>query len=185
MGLAASLFGLLLSVSPVAAQERAGPRYVRISKIRYRIDEERKVGSVKVGVLCLPNGSLRWREVKLPGADEVREVIAARLKEAGTPISLVDGPAGRSDNEAAYLEVAIENATFRLCMPGMQMLTGKPKLHGVMAMQWKLSGSGLSDVSVISTTVAIDLAVDPRRTALPILHAFADSAEEFAKRMAH
>lgn len=88
-GLAAPFVALLTSFSPVAGQENADLLHVRISEVRYLIDGEQKVGALKVGVLCLPNGSLRWGEVKLPSESEVRDVIAARLEKVGTSLRVV------------------------------------------------------------------------------------------------
>ncbi len=147
------------------------------------MDDEQKVGPLKVGVLCLPNGSLRWGEVKLPSESEVRADIAARLEKAGTSLRVVAQSATETRGDVAQLRVAVESATFHLCMPGMQMLAGKPKLRGTVKIRWEMTEKGVAPAHVYSSTIAVDESSDPRRSATPLLHAFAESAEQFSKTL--
>lgn len=168
----------------MAGQGKDSLRNVRISEVRYLIDDERKVGPLKVGVLCLPNGSLRWGEVKLPSESEVRDVVGARLEQGAIRINLMTSSAKVAQGPVSDLRIVVEDATFRLCMPGIQMLAGKPKLRGTVKIRWEMAGEGIHPPSAFSSTVAVDEPLDPRRSAMPLLHALAESAEQFSKTLA-
>ena len=114
-----------------------------IASIEYLPAPLATVGSVKVGLICLPKGKLRWRDVARPSDRALIERVEATLRSGGLSVAPQPDPLfGDAPPVTKYrLRVAIERVDLHLCVAGEVMLIGKvgrkPTTRGVVTVRWE------------------------------------------------
>ena len=98
-----------------------------IASIEYLPAPLATVGSVKVGLICLPKGKLRWRDVARPSDRALIERVEATLRSGGLSVAPQPDPLfGDAPPVTKYrLRVAVERVDLHLCVAGEVMLIGK------------------------------------------------------------
>lgn len=113
MGIEA-LFALVL-----AAGQAEAPDY-SIAYIRFDIPERAKIGSKRAGLLCFPNGALRWGDVARRGDESLIASASAALAASG--LSLADPPSEIFENRAPpsrfRITGVVTELSASLCAPG-------------------------------------------------------------------
>jgi hypothetical protein len=137
----------------VPAPAADGPVYA-ITRVSSSLTDDDLVGSKRAGLVCLPNGAIRWRDVGTGGSMDQREVVQDALEDTGLAVT----PLGFSSNGSAahpvlHLRATVKAAAFRLCakhyLGDARALSGDAALE----LEWRveaLDGSEVSHVSKIS-----------------------------------
>lgn len=93
---------------PVSAASDGKPIYA-ITRVGSAITDDDLVGSKRAGMVCLPSGPIRWRDVGTGGSLDQREVVQDALEDAGlaiTPLGSFGG--GTAGHPALSGDAALE-----------------------------------------------------------------------------
>lgn len=110
-----------------------------IASVEYAIAPFDQVGKLRAGMLCLPKGKLRWRDVARP--DE--NVLARRLgdvlrTEAMSVARPPDRLFGDPEPITKYrIRIVIEGLAIRLCVPGLGIGEKAPSGEGTLSVRWE------------------------------------------------
>jgi len=170
----------MLLLVAAAANPNVAPGVPMAIHIDYKLDPETVIGPVRAGMLCLPNGKLRWRDLRLPGLLDSQALVARALASGGMNVVTRDaGPSKRG----GFINLAIETAHLRLCMPGLSGVVGKPRGEGNMRLHWQLSDSDGKPIggAFISETPLSAAGEDPRRSTGMMERALLQGSDEFAR----
>jgi hypothetical protein len=132
----------LLTAAPLLAEGENTPTY-SIAAIDYAPTPLQKVGSVKAGLLCLPKGKLRWRDVARPGDHALVGRVEDVLRTGGLRVAPQPDPLfGDAPPATTYrIKATVEDVRLRLCVAGDVLLIGKvgraPSTQGVVAVRWE------------------------------------------------
>jgi hypothetical protein len=133
---------LLTAAQPFAASTAATPDY-SIATIEYAPTPLQQVGSVKAGLLCLPKGKLRWRDVARPGDHSLVERVEDVLRKSGLRVAPQPDPLfGDAPPATTYrIKATVIDVALRLCVAGDVLLIGKvgrpPATHGIITVRWE------------------------------------------------
>jgi hypothetical protein len=114
-----------------------------IASIEYAPTPLQHVGSVKAGLICLPKGKLRWRDVARPGDHALVERVEKVLSAGGLGIAAQPDPLyGDAPPSTPYrIRVTVEAVKLRLCVAGDVLLIGKvgkaPTTQGNVIVRWE------------------------------------------------
>jgi hypothetical protein len=114
-----------------------------IASIEYAPTPMEQVGSVKAGLICLPKGKLRWRDVARPGDHALVERVEKALRAGGVTVAAQPDPLyGDAPPATLYrIRVTVEAVKLRLCVAGDVMFVGKvgrpPTTQGVVTVRWE------------------------------------------------
>jgi hypothetical protein len=165
----------LASVDPSIAGQVSSP--VIVSDIRVNIDPTIKIGSVRSGIVCAPNGVLKWHQIAMPRDEQIREAIVARLSAAGRAVQPGGDGANASAAAKTVVRLSIDGAAMSLCTAWMGL--GKaPKAKGTIKLTWHVKPPSSAERSLISEEKLVFDHRDPRVDATVILDAIAASAVE-------
>jgi hypothetical protein len=149
-----------LPAIPVASASKAS---YSIAAIDYLPTPLEQVGKVQAGLLCLPKGKLRWRDVARP-ADEI---VLSRLTDVlGTGGLSAPARADRlfadPEPQTTYrLKVVVETVKLRLCVAGLGIGEMQPKGEGRMIVRWE-TYDRVARLKTDTTAFHIPLIIDGR-----------------------
>jgi hypothetical protein len=125
-----------------ATASAALPDY-SIAAIDYAPTPLQIVGSVKAGLICLPKGKLRWRDVARPGDHALLERVEKMLRGGGLDVAPQPDPLyGDAPPATLYrIRVNVEAVKLRLCVAGDVMFVGRvgrpPTTQGIVTVRWE------------------------------------------------
>lgn len=110
-----------------------------IATIEYRPTPMEQVGKLQAGILCLPKGKLRWRDVARPDDERLTAALTAQLGKAGLSVAArPDTLFGDPVPLTRYrLKVTVERVKMRLCVPGLGIGEKQPSGGGMVAVRWQ------------------------------------------------
>lgn len=108
-----------------------------IASVEYALSPLDRVGSLQAGLLCLPKGKLRWRDVARPDGEtlarKLTDVIGGKLSVAARADPLFGDP----EPPTRYrIRVVIEAVKLRLCIAGLGIGEKQPSGGGVATVRW-------------------------------------------------
>ena len=159
-----------------------------IAAIEYVPTPLQQVGSVKAGLLCLPKGKLRWRDVARPGNHALAVRVEDILRKGGLEVAPQPDPLfGDAPPATTYrVRVSVADVTLRLCVAGDVMLIGKvgraPATRGIVTVRWETFDRVARDrISDLSFAIPVDERDADARTASHVIgDAIAASAMRYA-----
>jgi hypothetical protein len=159
-----------------------------IAAIDYLPTPLEQVGTVKAGLLCLPKGKLRWRDVARPEDEVLRRRLIDVVGKNGI---LVAPPAntlfGDPEPATTYrIRVVVADAKLKLCVAGDVLLLGKvgraPHTVGTITVRWETYDRVARQMTdTVSYDIPVDDAAADARTAS---HVISDALVESARRYA-
>lgn len=131
------LFAVLLSGAAYAAgpDTASGSAVFSLAPLRYSIEPRQDLGKKRAGMICLPNGSVNFRDLRLPPAEMIGRDVSEMLKSAGLDVSSPD-LSGFADQSVPYGIIAT--------IVGIDL--------SVCAKRW-----GLGDASTVKGTAAVTI----------------------------
>ena len=173
-----------VSLVNTASADDANVADYLIASIEYTPTPLEKIGKLQAGLLCLPKGKLRWRDVARPGD----EALAKRLTEVLADSSL--SVAARADPlfgdpvplTRYRVKIVVERVKMRLCIAGLGIGEKQPSGEGVAAVRWE-TYDRVARSRVDSITFEVPMAFrqrDARGTSSVISDALVESARRYA-----
>jgi hypothetical protein len=132
----------MLLAFAVAASSDNTPTY-SIAAIEYAPTPLQQVGSIKAGLLCLPKGKLRWRDVARPGDHALVGRVEDVLRQGGLTVAPQPDPLfGDAPPATTYrIKATVTDVALKLCVAGDVLLIGKvgrpPATHGTVTVRWE------------------------------------------------
>lgn len=111
------LGGALLLTLPVQAPSapQAAAVYA-VARIGSGISDDEIVGQKRAGLMCLPNGSIRWSDVTVGTSMDQREIVQDVLEDEGVAVTpLGEFVASNSAGRVLRLRGSVRSASFSLC----------------------------------------------------------------------
>jgi hypothetical protein len=123
--------------APVASQ--SSRLTYSIAGIEYLPAPSEKVGKVQAGLLCLPKGKLRWRDVARPEDEKLLARLTGVLSERGLSAPpRADRLFADAEPQTSYrVKVVVESMKLRLCVAGLGIGEMQPKGEGQMTVRWE------------------------------------------------
>jgi len=163
-----ALIAALLTGSPASA---AITRDYSLFRVEEAMSSRDRIGTVKSGLICLPKGALRWRDIARPSESDLKGRIQALLA-GGDPDQWGDDPfrsTQRPDSDAHYqVAIKIEHMAVNICVPGLGIGERKVKSAGELTARIAtldtVTHQRLPDRVISAQIVAdgLDLRRDPR-----------------------
>lgn len=126
---------------PLQAVEMAERKSFSVASIRSDLTGSDDVGSRSAGVMCVPAGSLSWRDLAFNPVDSA-SIVARSLSEAGLDIEKPDDNLPELGHAPAeyLLVLTIQQAKIKACAPQWgvaKLLSGGRKLKGSVTLTVK------------------------------------------------
>jgi hypothetical protein len=155
-----------------------------IAAIEYLPTPLEKVGKVQAGLLCLPKGKLRWRDVARPEDEKLLTRLTEVLIAGGLSApKRADRLFADPEPQTTYrLKVVVETVKLRLCVAGLGIGEMQPKGEGRMTVRWETyDRAARAEVARVTYDVPLELkARDVRGAAGVIGDALVESAVRYA-----
>lgn len=125
-----------------ATPASANPTY-SIATIDYAPGPMTQVGSVQAGLLCLPKGKLRWRDVARPEQHALVMRVEKALVDAGMAIAPQPDPLyGDAPPVTQYrIRVTVDSVSLKICTAGDVLFVGKvgraSSTYGTISVRWE------------------------------------------------
>lgn len=134
-----------------------------IAAIEYTPGPMDKVGSVKAGLLCLPKGTLRWRDVARPGDDVLMRQLGSALVKGGLSVAARPDPlfADAAPLTQYRIKVVVERVKLRLCVAGLGIGEKQPSGEGNLTVRWE-TYDRVARTQVDSVAFDLPMTVDGR-----------------------
>ena len=168
----------------LASAAVAVPDDYSIADVRFDISDNAVLGPLRAGLLCLPAGKVRWKDLTRPDASTVipdlhRKLAAdsLRVEAGGDPIFAVPAPPTRY-----RLRVTVVNATLKLCKPGSPIGPQIYKGTGSLTIVWETFDRQARE-TVLRNEFVVPLVIEnggARSDASPTLAALKRSAGLYA-----
>ncbi|MEO8722184.1 MAG: hypothetical protein ABI395_01500 [Sphingobium sp.] len=169
LGVIAQFLVLPVSAAPAEAGLPRNPN-IRFSDA---IDGDAVIGPVRAGMLCLPNGKLKWDDMRIPSDAAASAIIENALIQDGVFSTDVA-------NTNRELRVSVDEIALHLCIPGIAGV-GKSKGKGQISLRWIVSGRDNRSPQSFVTKIALTIdGTDPRRSSRLIETALVEGAHAFA-----
>ena len=189
--IAIAVFFVPLGAAHGAAGAQTSNVSYSIAAIEYALTPLQQVGSVKAGLMCLPKGKLRWRDVARPSDHALAARIEDILRKAGMTVAPQPDPLfGDAPPVTTYrIRVSVEEVMLRLCVAGDVLLIGKvgraPSTRGTVTVRWETFDRVARDrVGDVRFTIPVnDNDADARSTSRIISDAITESATQYAAAM--
>ena len=154
-----------------------------IAAIEYAPGPLQKVGKVKAGLLCLPKGTLRWRDIARPVERELMTRLTDTLaKEGLVTAAPPDAMFGDAAPQTTYrIKIIVEELRLTLCVAGFG-IGKKPAGTGSVRVRWERYDR-VARTRTDSTEYEIPIAADgrdARNTAAVLTDALVESARRYA-----
>ena len=159
-----------------------------IAAIEYLPTPLEQVGKVQAGLLCLPKGKLRWRDVARPEQPALVRRVEKALGAGGMAVAPQPDPLyGDPPPETQYrLRVRIEAVSFKICTAGDVLFIGKvgraPYTQGNISVRWE-TFDRIARVRINNHRFVIpvaDRAADARTASHVLNDAIVESAVRYA-----
>jgi hypothetical protein len=110
-----------------------------IAAIEYRPAPLEQVGKVQAGLLCLPKGKLRWRDVARPEDEVLVGRLSKVIADAGLSVSARADPlfADPAPMTRYRVKVVVERVKLRLCQAGLGIGEKQPSGGGDATVRWE------------------------------------------------
>lgn len=129
--------GLLAGFAPLSAAATQVADY-SIAALEYAPAPLDRVGKLQAGLLCLPKGKLRWRDVARPEAEAAARTLSAALGERLSVAARADRLFGDPDPVTRFrVRVVVETLNLRLCIAGLGIGEKTPSGEGSMTVRWE------------------------------------------------
>jgi hypothetical protein len=143
------------------------------------------VGKLQAGLLCLPKGKLRWRDVARPEDEVLANRLTAVLDEQGLSVAARADPlfADPAPLTRYRVKVVVERVNLRLCLAGLGIGEKQPSGGGDATVRWETYDRA---ARVLIDRVRYDVPLivngrDARGASGVISDALVDSASRYAK----
>ncbi|WP_174273783.1 hypothetical protein [Sphingomonas bacterium] len=147
----AGCLAILLAATSAPAAPPPAPVYV-VDRMRDLISPDEVVGTRRAGLMCLPNGTIRWKDIPQGDALDRREIIQDVLEDEGQHVASLGGTVAA--RRQVRIRGVVRAAAFRLC--ARQWLGDRGALSGDahLEMEWRAENGdgadpGLRHVSTI------------------------------------
>ena len=177
----------IVFIALLAANRDTAATY-SIATIEYAPTPLQQVGNVKAGLMCLPKGKLRWRDVARPSDNALAGRVEDVLRKGGLAVAPQPDPLfGDAPPATTYrIRVSVEEVILRLCVAGDVMFVGKvgraPTTRGVVTVRWEtFDRVARNRVSDVRFAIPVDERDADARTAS---HVISDAIEASAVRYA-
>jgi hypothetical protein len=159
-----------------------------IANIEYSPTPLQQVGKVRAGLLCLPKGILRWRDVARPEQSALVARVESALGAGGLSVAPQPDPLyGDPLPLTRYrIRVRIETVSLRICTAGDVLIIGKvgraPYTQGMIQVRWETfdrSARQRIDTATYAIPVS-DHAADARTASHVLSNAIEASAGQYA-----
>ena len=140
-GWSAAIIATAALITPTGTSAQA-PTY-SIAAIEYALTPLQIVGSVKAGLLCLPKGKLKWRDVARPEDRALVKRTEDVLRAGGLNLAPQPDPLyGDAPPTTTYrIRVTVTDVDLKQCVAGDVMFVGKvgrpPKTVGTVTVRWE------------------------------------------------
>ncbi len=177
------IIAAMASLIAIAADDANVADY-SIAAIEYLPTPLEKIGKLQAGLLCLPKGKLRWRDVARPGDEAVAKRLTKVLGDGGLLVAPRADPLfGDPVPLTRYrVKVVVERVKMRLCIAGLGIGEKQPSGEGITAVRWD-TYDRVERSHVDSITFEVPMIFkqrDARGTSSVISDALAESARRYA-----
>ena len=171
-----------------AAADDANVADYSIASIEYLPSPLEKIGKVQAGLLCLPKGKLRWRDVARPGDHAIAARVEDVLRSGGLSVAPQPDPLyGDAPPATLYrIRVVVTVVTLRLCVAGDVLFVGKvgppPYTRGTITVRWETYDRfARQKIDAVTYAMPVDDRAADARTASHVLsNAIEPSAVRYA-----
>lgn len=155
-----------------------------IAAIEYLPGPLEQVGKLQAGLLCLPKGKLRWRDVARPSDDVMLARLSAVLNKSGLAVSArADRLFADPEPLTTYrIKVVVEAVKLRLCIAGLGIGEMQPKGNGQITVRWE-TYDRMARTKIDSVTFALPLSIagrDARGASSVVSDALVETARRYA-----
>ena len=134
-----SLIALAMAVNADITSASDNVATYSIAAIEYLPSPLEKVGKVQAGLLCLPKGKLRWRDVARPEDEVLAGRMTQALRATGLSVAARADPLfGDAATVTRYrVKVVVERVKLRLCVAGLGIGEKQPSGGGEATVRWE------------------------------------------------
>jgi hypothetical protein len=179
------LCAAIASLLVIAATEANVADY-SIAAIEYLPTPLENVGKVQAGLLCLPKGKLRWRDVARPDDEVMAKRLTDVLGEGGLTVAARPNPLfGDPVPPTRYrTKVVVERVKLKLCIAGLGIGEKQPSGEGDMTVRWE-TYDRIARTRVDAATFEVPMLLkqrDARGASGVISDALVESARRYAAK---
>jgi hypothetical protein len=148
------LYALSMSAECLASEVTA-PDNLRFEPVDFSLKGTDRIGTLKAGFVCLPSGTLRWEDIRLPRDSELAQRALAEVKKTGLILS----------TSQHQIKGRVDKFELKLCVAGLGVGEKKPTGRGKIEVQWTQSSwPGGTEIKskVIDSEFDVD-GIDPRK----------------------
>ncbi|MFM9978058.1 MAG: hypothetical protein ACKVOP_08450 [Sphingomonadaceae bacterium] len=122
-----------------ASDAHASTTDYSIASLEYALTPMEQVGRVQAGLLCLPKGKLRWRDVARPPDDVMTRRLERVLRDRGMTVAPQPDPLfGDLPPPTRYrIKIVVDALSMRLCVPGLGIGEKAPSGSGRLTVRWE------------------------------------------------
>jgi hypothetical protein len=126
------------SLFAIAANDANVADYA-IAAVEYRPTPLEQVGKVQAGLLCLPKGKLRWRDLAPPENEAMARRLTSVLDDQGLSVAARADPlfADSAPLTRYRVKVVVERVKLRLCLAGLGIGEKQPSGGGDATVRWE------------------------------------------------
>jgi len=155
-----------------------------IATIEYAPGPLDKIGALRAGLICLPKGAVRWRDVARPTDADVVRALSVALAAKGLPAAMPpdilfsDAP----PSTTYRIKVIVEAVRLRLCVAGSSLVKQTPSGKGSVVVRWE-TYDRVERTLVGKTVFDVPLLLDgrdPRGSAAVLSDAIVGTAAQYA-----
>lgn len=155
-----------------------------IAAVEYELGPLDKIGKIKAGLLCLPKGTLRWRDVAREADARTISRLSETLRTSGMSVALPPDVlfSDVAPSTKHRLKIVVEAMTLKLCVAGSSLIEQTPSGSGVVAVRWETYDRErrvLEDTQRFETPLRLD-GRDPRGSVAVLADALASGAVRYA-----
>ncbi len=174
----------------VVAADNVNVADYSIAAIEYLPTPLQQVGKVQAGLLCLPKGKLRWRDVARPEHTALVTRVEKALGVGGVIVAPQPDPLyGDPSPVTRYrIRISVDSVSLKICTAGDVLFVGKvgraPNTQGTISMRWetfdRITRTRISDHRFVIPVA--DRAADARTASYVLDSAIVESAARYAVR---
>ncbi len=148
--------------------------------------ENLSVGNVKYGMICLPGGKLRWKDLAIPSSESVTDLIVNRSKAVDDVVSSNVNPWQFAADNTNYLRGTLTDLKMNVCVPYLGIGESRSKGTGTVRVHWKLvDNEGNEKLDETLTESFSVIGIDPRKDGSNLASAIANSAVIFLQKQSN
>ena len=155
-----------------------------IASIEYKPSALDKIGALRAGLICLPKGKLRWRDVARPTDGDITRALSVAAAAKGLPVAMPPNPLFSDAPPATTyrIKVVFEEVELRLCVAGSSLMKQTPSGRGRALIRWE-TYDRIKRTMVATNVFDVPLLIDgrdPRGSATVLADAMRESATRYA-----